>query len=545
MQRSAVSLIKLNRGAFAPRRSYPVTGALCAAAFALCAAQAQAQPAQAAQATPQYGGILKVALEGDPLCVDPQQPGNNTALNIGRQITDSLTDQDPETGQIVPWLATSWKSEDENRRFTFVLRDGVTFSDGSALDADAVRANFEGIVKLGARASLASTYLAGLDRVETPDARTVVVTFKQPNAQFLQATSTMSMGLLSKATQAKTPEERCQGQVVGTGPFTLTSFVHNQSIKLARRDTYGWPSSLAGHQDKAYLEGIEFRIIPESGVRNGSLLSRQVDVSTSVQPQDEKVLLAQGLPILARSNPGLVYTFYPNESLPLWSTPAVRRALVKGINRPELQAILSRYQRAATSVLAKTTPLYVDQSQALAYDPQGAIKLLEDDGWVLGKDGIREKNGERLTVRLEYWQAVTFLELVQQQLRAIGVDLQLKKSVIGQVNAQRDTGKMPLQFYNLTRADPDILRTVFLASGRNVNFRQPAELDEVLAKSAATLDPAERRDLIARAAELLVADGHAIPLVELATVGATGKHVHGLHYDASSRLQFYDTWLQR
>ena len=113
------------------------------------------------------------------------------------------------------------------------------------------------------------------------------------------------------------------------------------------------------------------------------------------------------------------------------------------------------------------------------------------------------------------------------------------------VNAQRDTGKMPLQFYNLTRADPDILRTVFLASGRNVNFREPAEVDEVLAKSAAAQDPAERRALIAHAAELLVADGHAIPLVELATVGATGKHVHGLHYDASSRLQFYDTWLQK
>lgn len=538
MQRSTASLMNPHRDASAPRWAAPVGAALCAAVFALAATPAHG-------ATPQYGGILKVALDGDPACVDPQQPGNNTALNIGRQLTDSLTDQDPETGNIVPWLATSWKAEEENRRFTFVLRDGATFSDGSKLDADAVKANFDGIVKMGARASLASTYLAGVDRIETPDAHTVVVVFKEPNAQFLQATSTMSLGLLSKATLARSYEERCQGQVVGSGPFVLTSFTHNQGAKLQRRDDYAWPSSLATHRDKAYLEGIEFRIIPESGVRNGSLLSRQVDVNTSVQPQDEKVLLAQGLPILARSNPGLVYSFFPNESLPLWATPAVRRALVKGINRPELQTILSRYQQPATSVLAKTTPSYVDQSQALAYDPKGAIKLLEDDGWLPGKDGIREKNGERLTVRLEYWQSVTYLELIQQQLREIGVDLQLKKSVIGQVNAIRDTGKMPIQFYNLTRADPDILRTVFLASGRNVNFRAPAEVDAVLAQSAAAQDPAQRKQLIARAAELLVADGHAIPLVELATVGATGKHVQGLHYDASSRLQFYDTWLQK
>jgi peptide/nickel transport system substrate-binding protein len=494
---------------------------------------------------PQYGGVLKAAMEGDPLCVDPQQPGNNTALNVARQISDSLTDQNPETGAIVPWLATSWKSEDDSRVFTFTLRDGATFSDGTPVDADAVKANFEGIVKMGARATLASTYLAGLERIDAPDSHTVVVRFKESNAQFLQATSTMSMGLLSKATLAQSYEQRCQGHLIGSGPFILESFVHNQSIKLKRRDDYAWPSSLAAHAGKAYLEGIEFRVIPESGVRNGSLLSRQIDVNTSVQPQDEIILNLQKLPILARSNPGLVYSLYPNESLPIGADVAVRRALVKGINRPELQAILSQYQLAATSLLAKTTPLYSDFSRDLAYDPQGAAKLLDDAGWRVGADGIREKDGQRLAIQLEYWQAVTFLELIQQQLRAIGIDLQLKKSVIGQVNAKRDSGVMPIQFYNLTRADPDILRTVFLAGGRNVNFRKPSQVDDLLARSSATLDTDVRRKLVDQASALLLHDGHVIPLVELATVGATGKNVHGLHYEASSRLQFFDTWIQK
>lgn len=506
--------------------------------LALCAPAVQAAGAQ-------YGGVLKVALAGDPQCVDPQQPGNNTALNIGRQITDSLTDQDPRTGAIVPWLATSWKVEDDSRRFTFVLRDGVTFADGTPLDADAVKANFEAIVKMGARASLASTYLAGLDAIEAPDARTVVLRFKNSNAQFLQATSTMSMGLLSKATLAESYDARCQGKVVGSGPFKLDSFTHNQSAKLSRREDYAWPSSLAGHKGRAYLDGIEFRIIPESGVRSGSLLSRQIDVATDVPPQDEPLLEGRGITLLTRANPGLVYAFFPNESLSPGSSLAVRQALVKGINRPELKTILSRYQNAASSVLASTTPLYEAQPETLAYDPKGAIQLLEADGWVVGKDGIREKDGERLVLRLDYWQSVTFLELIQQQLRIIGVDLQLRKSVIGQVNAQRDTGRAPLQFYNLTRADPDILRTVFQATGRNVNFRQAEEVDEVLARSAATLDPASRQGLVRRAAELLVERGHAIPLAELVTVTAPGKHVQGLQYDASSRLQFYDTWLSR
>jgi len=122
---------------------------------------------QAQAATPQSGGVLKVALAGDPQCVDPHQPGNNTALNIARQITDSLTDQDPKTGAIVPWLATDWKVEDNSRRFTFVLRDGVTFADGTPVDADAVKANFEGRVRrLGAKpnpgpAAMSRVWLGG------------------------------------------------------------------------------------------------------------------------------------------------------------------------------------------------------------------------------------------------------------------------------------------------------------------------------------------------------------------------------------------------
>lgn len=147
------------------------------------------QVTQAEAGKPQGGGTLRVALDGDPQCVDPQQAGNNTALNVGRQLVDSLTDQDPVTGEIVPWLAERWDVDADSRRFTFVLRQGVTFSDGAAVDAAAVKANLHAIVALGARSILGSTYLAGLKRIDTPDSHTVVVEFEQPNAQFLQATS--------------------------------------------------------------------------------------------------------------------------------------------------------------------------------------------------------------------------------------------------------------------------------------------------------------------------------------------------------------------
>ncbi|MCW2292468.1 peptide/nickel transport system substrate-binding protein [Pseudomonas sp. BIGb0408] len=494
---------------------------------------------------PAHGGILRVAFDGDPLCIDPHQAGNNTALNVGRQLTDSLTDQDPQSSEIVPWLAERWEISEDSRRFTFHLREGVTFSDGTPLDAAAVKANFEAIIGLGALATLGGTYLSGLESIEVPEPLTLVVSFKQPNAQFLQATSTMSLGLFATSTLQRSSEERCQGALVGSGPFVLDSFTHNQSVKLSHRADYAWPSSLAGHQGRAWLDGIEFVIIPESGVRLGSLLSRQIDVNTGVAVQDEGILEAQGIPFIARPNPGIVFNLAPNESRELLKETAVRQALNKAIDRSELQGIISRYQKPATSALASSTPLYHDLSGALQHDAQGAARLLDEAGWQLGADGIRARDGQRLSFRVDYWQASTpVLELIQQQLRQAGIELRLNKTTISQTSALQSEGDYDLWFFNLTRADPDVLRTVFFASGRNVNKRPFSEVDEVLQASASVLDAGQRRQLIQRASQLLVEQGHILPLYESATVTAFGNQVHGLHYEASTRLQFFDTWLE-
>ncbi|WP_122664256.1 ABC transporter substrate-binding protein [Pseudomonas viridiflava] len=502
-------------------------------------------PAATSAANPVAGGILKVALDGDPNCIDPQQAGNNTALNVGRQVVDSLTDQDPKTGEIVPWLASRWEVDGESRRFTFHLREGVKFSDGSALNAASVKANYENIVALGARSVLGSTYLAGLKNIETPDQNTVVIEFGQSNAQFLQATSTMSLGLLAPSTLALPPAERCQGNLIGSGPFVIKSFVHNQKVVLARHEAYSGESSLATHKGKAWLDGIEFVIVPESGVRLGSLLSGQIDVDTAVVPQNEAVLETQGISLLTRANPGVVYNLTPDETDPLYSDIKVRQALVKAIDREQLRSIISRYQKPATALLASSTPFYRDFSSLLKYDPEGAKQLLEEAGWKVGADGIRSRDGKRLALQLSYWQNAPILELVQQQLRLVGIDLRLNKSTISQIAALQSAGDMHLTFFNLTRADPDVVRTVYEVNGRNYNRRQPAPVDQLLQQAAATLDNAQRQALTDQASEILLREGHAIPLIELSSVLAHGKQVQGLHYEASSRLQFFDTWLQR
>lgn len=134
------------------RRSHFALAALAAGSLLLAGCSGSAQ-AEDENATPQDGGTLKIAYDVDPTCLDGQQQGTNVTLNVTRQITDSLTDQDPETQEIKPWLAESWDVSDDAKTFTFHLRDGVKFQDGTDFTSASVKENFEAIQDLGAKAS--------------------------------------------------------------------------------------------------------------------------------------------------------------------------------------------------------------------------------------------------------------------------------------------------------------------------------------------------------------------------------------------------------
>ncbi|WP_258534946.1 ABC transporter substrate-binding protein [Streptomyces sp. PT12] len=195
------------------RRRLALPAVLPFATGALAATGCGASESGTGDGAPEAGGELTFALASDPGCVDPQQQGNNDAIYPARQLVGSLTDEDPETGEIVPGLAESWEVSEDARSFTFHLRGDATFSDGTPVDAEAVRANFDGIVELGARAALGSGYLAGYEGTAVDDTHTATVTFAEPNAQFLRATTTFSLGLLAAIPGAAAPGAGAAGRL--------------------------------------------------------------------------------------------------------------------------------------------------------------------------------------------------------------------------------------------------------------------------------------------------------------------------------------------
>ncbi|MGW3129485.1 ABC transporter substrate-binding protein [Streptomyces sp. NPDC001123] len=494
------------------------------------------------------GGTLTFAVGSDAGCVDPQQVGSNDTIYSVRQTVDSLTDQDPKTGKIVPWLAKSWDISADATTFTFHLRSGVTFSDGSKLTAQVVKDNFDAVPNLGALGTLAEGYLSGVKSTTVVDPLTVKVSFKQPNAQFLQATSTHSLGIESSASVKKSPQQKCSDGVIGSGPFVLKQYVQNQSITLGKRTGYDWGSSLWSKKGEAYLDKLVFKVVPEAGVRAGSLQSGQVDAISSVGKANEAALKGGQVTLQSRANPGVVFGLGLNNSRPLLKDAKVREAISAAIDRKQIaDTVFPTGTRPATSVLAHTTPDYTDLSSDLALDTAKATSLLDAAGWKAGGDGIRAKDGKKLTLTVSWFpNAATnqpALELVQQQLKAVGIDVVLKQLPVTQFATTLQSGDFDVVWGNVTRADPDILRSSFSSQLGNFYHLPASSLDTALSAQAATTDTAKREELVSEAQKLIVQNAYNVPVVELQTQLGVSKKVHDLEFDSGSRVQLHDTWI--
>lgn len=494
------------------------------------------------------GGTLTFAVGSDAGCVDPQQVASNDTIYSVRQLVDSLTDQDPGTGKIVPWLAKSWDISSDATTFTFHLRSGVTFSDGSELTAQVVKDNFDAVPKLGALGTLAEGYLSGVKSTTVVDPLTVKVTFQQPNAQFLQATSTHSLGIESSASVKKTPQQKCSQGVVGSGPFVLKQYVQNQSITLDRRTGYAWGSSLWHKSGEAYLDKVVFKVVPEAGVRAGSLQSGQVDAISSVGKANEAALKGGQVTLQRRANPGVVFGLALNNSRPALKDARVRQAIGFAIDRKQIaDTVFPTGTQPATSVLAHTTPDYANLSSDLTTDAAKAKSLLDTAGWKTGSDGIRTKDGKKLSLTVNWIPNSATnqpaLELIQQQLKAVGVGLTLKQLQVTQLTPTLQSGDFDAAWSNITRADPDILRSSFSTELANFYRLPVGSLDTSLTQQAATTDTAKRAQLVEQAQQLIVRNAYYVPVVELQTQIGLAKKVHGLNFDASSRIQLHDTWI--
>ncbi|WP_394144470.1 ABC transporter substrate-binding protein [Burkholderia multivorans] len=508
-----------------------------------------AASAAGAPATPQSGGSLTYAIARFPPCLDRVQ--SNPEPSVFQQLTDNLLDQDPDTGKIVPWLADRWTVSPDAKTYTFHLRSGVTFSNGEPLNAKVVADNFNLTWKLAQQgsASAAQAFLKHFVSAEARDASTVVIRFSEANAGFEQAVTEKALAILAPATLAAPLEQRCAKGVIGSGPFVIEQVKTNEQVVLKKRADYRWGSAAFHHQGAAYLDQLTFRVIPEPSVRVGGLLNGEVDAFFDARPDDLPRLNAAGAHLIAGTSAGIAWTLMVNTSKPGLSELAVRQALEHAINRQELvDGLFGGKVKAATGVLSSNHPNYTNEAALLKYDPALAAKLLDDAGWkVAGRDGIRAKNGQKLVLELTFSGASEQpkFELIQQQLRQVGIGTKLQlQSVAEQVQA-RQSGQWALDSRTWGRADADALYYSYstqVAPAKGVAPRP--EFEAQLEKLGTTIDKEQRRALAAAVQKQILEQGYGLPLHEVTLFVATSQKVHGLRLSNDPyRPIFFDTWL--
>ncbi|EOL9074420.1 TIGR04028 family ABC transporter substrate-binding protein [Cronobacter malonaticus] len=516
-----------------------------------------------ASAAPVKGGTLIYLEQQAHTTLYPPAGGFYPNGGILNQITDKLTWQNPKTLEIEPWIAQSWSSNADKTEYTFKIRPGVTFSDGTPLDASAVAKNFD-TYGLGNKAQRlpVSEVINNYQRSEVVDPLTVKFYFSKPSPGFLQGTSAIGSGLVSLSTLARNLDELGDARhIIGSGPFVVQSETLGREVNLTARKDYQWGPQNSAQQGPANLDGIKIVVTPEDSVRIGALLAGQADAIRQVQAYDEKQAADQQFPVYAAPTRGVNDSIAFRPANPLVADVKVRQALLHATNaRQIVDTLFSPNYPVATSVVAKSAPAYRDLSARLTFDPALANRLLDEAGWQKGANGIRTKAGQPLSLTvyesLPQPQNKEVLQLVAQQWKQVGVQLNVRAGDAGtKAQDSLDPAKTPVNVVEVGRADPDVIKSQFHPLNRDALLQKGGlsqktdfiddKLNALLTTIASEVDLQKRLAAAGDAQAYLIDNAYIIPIFEEPQVYAAAPWVKNLTFEAVGRPSFYGVWLEK
>jgi len=519
-----------------------------AAAALLAAAQLVGAPTFAApDPKARYGDTMVIGITADPGTLNGTTSSNFVEKIIASNVFSMLIRLDTNF-KPVPDLAKSWTISDDGLTYTFKLNEGVKWHDGHPFSSADVKYTIdEVILPLHTRAG---TYKSVIDRVDTPDANTVIIRLKQPFGPLMNALGYDFLILpkhLYEGTDVKT--NPYNAKPVGTGPFKFAEWKKGSYVILDKNKDYfvkGIP----------YLDRLVFQEIPDAAARVLALESGDIDYLAY------QALPSSSVPRL-KTNPKLVTSLEGFEALasieilafnmdnPQLKDVRVRQAIAYAINKQEIvdKADYGIGKAATGPISSLTTWAYEPNVNKYPYNLQRAAKLLDDAG-------LPMKDGTRMTLRLIADGGVELnrkaCEILKEQLAQVGVkvDLQLveRNVMLDRVYVKRDYD-MHVHGFS-TGADPaiDVSRLYVSTNIRPVSFTNGAgyrnpKVDDLFMQGQKAFKPEDRAKAYREVQKVLTDEIPAIWLVEYGIVGVWSKKLHGLHtWSAYSYYQFWDTW---
>ena len=487
------------------------------------------------EGTPTPGGILKVGLQSDPTALDPQKQSLTAIWHVIEHIYQGLTRIKPDL-TVEPGLAEGWEISEDGTSYMFVLREGVTFHDGTPLKASDVKFTFERLVD-PATASTGASELASMKSVEATDDRTVVMTLHAPDASLL-ATLAGGTTVIYSEEFVKANNNDVSQVANGTGPFKFVEYVPNTRIVLERNENY-WEEGLP------YLDGIEMTIASDDTARTAAVVTGTVDFIEYAPLRDIPTLEQDPtLKLAGESNTNIRFIGF-NLSKEPFNNPLVRQAIAAVVDREAMLGPTVFGYGTPTEVLFPPDFWAALQQEVRPPDVERARELMAEAGFA---DGFN--------TTITSWSQYSFLSnaavVLQEQLRQIGIEAEL--NLVENATMFEQVYDPAAKNYEIAvtgesaYVDPNTLILPNFKSGENGNFTgySNPEVDQLIEQGIASTDQDERARIYQEIQTILLEDLPWINLFVANQYEAMKDYVQGyVHIPTGSNASFRTTWLSR
>jgi peptide/nickel transport system substrate-binding protein len=491
---------------------------------------------------------LVIGIESEADVLDPQVAGGWVTWRINRQIFEALVDEDLTTPSseaavpaLVPGLAESWDVSEDGKVYTFHVRQGVKFHDGTALDAAAVEYNIRRMwdktaPQYSAKAAGQTNFIwTFVTDVQSPDPATVVVTMSQPFSPFLRMLAQGGNGSTAIMSPKSLQDfgEDVADHPVGTGPFSFDERIRGERISLLRNDTY-WGT-------KPALDGVVFRPIPDASARVAALRSGDVDMISVPSPDSVASLVSAGFQLSEGIPPHVWYLSF-NMKDKYTGIKEVRQAINLAIDREGMaKNLLAGTVNPAYDVQAPANAAYVERTAAYSRNIARAKELLAGAGLSAGFETT-------LTTSVDGSGQIVpapMAEYIQQNLAEVGIKVKIEtQEWISYLStwakgAQEGVGMMqiswgmttPYWLYIVTSS------TLQAPNGPNVGYYSNPELDAVMSSAIQATDEDTANDLWRQANDIVTDDAALAPIVNDKAPYVLASYVKGF---VSASEEWYD-----
>lgn len=452
---------------------------------------------------------LIYAQGSDPRGLDPAYVDDGESAKIIVNVYEGLLQYKKGSTEVEPCLATEWKISDDGKEYTFKLRQGVKFHDGTPFNADAVKFNIERQIPPQAKDDMpyASFTFGPVQKVEKVDEYTVKVILKEPYTPFLANLAMSLAAPMASPDAIKKNNGNLNENPVGTGPFKFVSWKKGEAVTLEKNNEY-WG-------EKAKSDKVVFKFTKENSVRASELMTGAVDIIDGVDPNDIKKLTDSKMQLFNEKGMNINYMAFNTSRAP-FNDVKLRQAISYAIDREELVKYLYQgFSDIAYTPMPSFIPGFNDKLKSYQYNPEKSKELLK----AAGKENLQVKmitysnprpynpvNGQKLA------------EAIQNYLSKVGIKATIDVYPWKEYKEKIAQGEGDILFYgwNGDNGDADNFLSLFdskeIKSTLNAARYNNPKVDELLVKGRKTPNGEERNNIYKEIQKIVDEDAVWLPI---------------------------------